>query len=254
MEQLTRTDEQYSQLVDNRLDQQIADARAGRRSSLSAKAAARYLGIHVETLGSWRRQIPPMGPPFKKGADGQGTANQSVYYDFQELDAWDKSRQGRTPKERKLQDAISREEQELRLLQLEAKLEVLRKEKAKLKRQLKHTNFATLAACVDEQDWVWDGSAIAGHVLQVDEPLLISAIDDDRVVSADLASALALPWADPNAREPFELALIQVLDDTRAKLADAQRAGDALRAQRAREALAQITPSATGQPRGPLRP
>lgn len=92
-----RTPETFASRADERaaLELELERARAGQVDDVSARAAALFLRIHVETLGQWRRRNPPLGPPWRKGADGLGMRNEHVSYSFAELAAWKDAQQGK---------------------------------------------------------------------------------------------------------------------------------------------------------------
>ena len=95
-----RSEEEYRVLADAALDRELERAQTGLTPSVSSKAAARFLGVHVDTLGQWRRRTPPLGPAFQKGAgDNEGGANQHIRYLISDLEEWQSARTGRTVKE-----------------------------------------------------------------------------------------------------------------------------------------------------------
>lgn len=51
MIEVVRSEEEYRALADAALDRELERAKAGVTPSVSSKAAARFLGIHVDTLG-----------------------------------------------------------------------------------------------------------------------------------------------------------------------------------------------------------
>ncbi|MCT8358769.1 nucleotide-binding protein, partial [Xanthomonas citri pv. anacardii] len=86
MIKVIRGEEKYLAQADAALDRELERAKAGVTPSVSSKAAARFLGVHVDTLGQWRRRTPPLGPAFQKGAgNDEGGANQHVRYLFVDL-------------------------------------------------------------------------------------------------------------------------------------------------------------------------
>lgn len=65
--ELQRTEEQYLALQTTAVDRELERAAAGLPPpTVSTKAAAKFLGVHFDTLGEWRRRSPPLGPRFKK--------------------------------------------------------------------------------------------------------------------------------------------------------------------------------------------
>lgn len=203
---------------------ELERARAGMVDDVSARAAALFLRIHVETLGQWRRRNPPLGPPWRKGADGLGMRNEHVSYSFAELVAWKEAQQGKTHKQRRLTDELER--QRLRLAELELELAVAQaKEKAaKLAKALgRVSRFATLSDMVESTWWATDGQAIMGHVLTVDDDALTQALDRDWMVEASLVEALEFPWAHSRLREPFADAAQTTLGELHSSLVVAER-------------------------------
>ncbi|QNM62095.1 nucleotide-binding protein [Xanthomonas arboricola pv. juglandis] len=69
MIEVVRSEEEYRALADAALDRELERAKAGLTPAVSSKAAARFLGVHVDTLGQWRRRSPPLGPVFQKGGE-----------------------------------------------------------------------------------------------------------------------------------------------------------------------------------------
>ncbi len=113
------------------IDRELAEARDGLRVGISAKAAARLLGVHVSTLGDWRTQSPPKGPGWTKGTSAGGGSNQRVLYDYQGVVDWARERFDRSPKEQRLLDELRQVRERAR----EAELELLvRRERARLRR------------------------------------------------------------------------------------------------------------------------
>lgn len=242
MLETTRTDEQYQALVQDAISAELARARAGETAVVSAKAAARFLGLHVETLGEWRRAEPPKGPPFMKGADGVGRANEGVSYLYQDLIDWIGARTGKSFKERKLLDQLEQLRQRERELELELQIQARRDEVAKLAKKLgRKLSFASLADCALPQDWTTDGECITGHVLTVDDATLAAALSADQIITASLEEALALPWADDNTREPFDKAFDAVVETVRERIKNGQDTGGVIQIRRRRAALGDKT-------------
>lgn len=61
-----RSEEEYRALADAALDSELERAKVGLTPSVSSRAAARFLGVHLDTLGQWRRRTPPLGSAFQK--------------------------------------------------------------------------------------------------------------------------------------------------------------------------------------------
>lgn len=133
MIEIVRNEGEYRALADAALDRELERAKAGLTPSVSSKAAARFLGVHVDTLGQWRRRTPPLGPQFQKGAgDNEGGANQHVRYRFVDLEEWQSARTGRTVRERRLMDELERLRQRARELEMELELQSLREKVARM--------------------------------------------------------------------------------------------------------------------------
>lgn len=117
------------------IDQELEEARAGVCAWVSAKAAARFLGVHPDTLGDWRRRDPPHGPAWTKGIGGGSGRNQHVRYDYRSLVAWANDRFDQTTNGQRLLDQLHL----VRAKQREVELELqLRRERIRLQRISKH--------------------------------------------------------------------------------------------------------------------
>jgi hypothetical protein len=119
------------------VEKELAEAKAGLRAWISTKAAARFLGVHVDTLGEWRRGDPPKGPGWAKGAGVHGGGNQRVVYDYQQVADWVRGRFGRTRKEQRLLVELQQVRERAREVQLEL---MVKQEKAQLRRLSKRLN------------------------------------------------------------------------------------------------------------------
>ena len=119
------------------VERELAEAKAGTRAWISAKAAARFLGLHVDTLGEWRRSHPPRGPGWAKGAGVPGGVNQRVVYDYQQVVDWVRGRFGRTRKEQRLLVELQQVRERAREVELEL---MVKQEKAQLRRLAKRLN------------------------------------------------------------------------------------------------------------------
>lgn len=241
--QQIRSEEAYRALAADRISKEIEDAKAGVRSSVGTKAAARILNVHFDTLSDWRNRSPPKGPPFGKGSESEGSGNESVRYNYQALIEWDKTRQGLTTKEKRLIDELEALRQKTRELELELQVQEAKDQLAKLKKKLgRKLDFATLADCLMPEDWAVHGGLVMGHVLTVDDATLIRALDDDTVFTGSLDAALSLPWADEVAREPFASAMASALADAGSRHDAANVMGADLQQHRERERLRGSTP------------
>ncbi|ARQ89186.1 nucleotide-binding protein [Stenotrophomonas maltophilia] len=232
MIEVVRSEEEYRALADAALDRELERAKAGQTPSLSSKAAARFLGVHVDTLGQWRRRTPPLGPPFQKGAgDSGGGANQHVRYMFVDPEEWQSARTGRTVKERRLVDELECVKQRARELEMELELQSLRDQVARMTKKVgRLLALETLQECVEVcHEWVTIGDQVVGHVLTVPEPALEQALGEGTVWGASLAEVLSWPWVDSDARDPFSTLMDAALLQSTKKLAQersAQRAID----------------------------
>lgn len=243
--QQIRSEEDYQALAADRISKQIEDARAGLRSSVGTKAAARILNVHFDTLSDWRNSIPPKGPPFGKGSDSEGKGNEWVQYNYQALIEWDKNRQGLTTKEKRLIDELEALRQKTRELELELQVQEAKDQLAKLKKKLgRKLDFSTLANCAASEDWVMHGGMVLGHVLTVDDSELIRSLDEDNVFTGSLDAVLSLPWLDEAAREPFASAMEGALADAVSRHDKGYQSGLDAQRKREREQLG----AATAQP------
>ncbi|WOB27713.1 MULTISPECIES: nucleotide-binding protein [Xanthomonas] len=209
-----RTEEAFRAKAEAAWNGELIRAKSAGGGMVSAKAAALFLSIHADTLGEWRRRIPPMGPRFQKASgsalDGP---NQRVKYDYEELVAWKDGQQGRTAKERRLSSELERLNQQQRELQLERQIH-----EAKVALEKLRKNAGRYAALVTSHEgwatshaWAVVEGLIAGHVLTVGEDTLDRALADGEIWDAPLADALLEPWISVEARDPFDDAMKDAL-------------------------------------------
>lgn len=238
---LQRSVESYVERMSTRVDEELARAAGGLPPpTVSTKAAARYLGVHFDTLGEWRRRTPPAGPPFVKGVGrAGGGANEHVRYPYTELVAWQASRVGRSAKERRLIDELDAAQQRVRELEIELALRHARDDASRLQRKL--GRIATLATLDDiavvTHEWALVDGRVAGHVLVVSDDVLSCALERCEVWDATVEVALQAPWIDGEAREPYHSAYANVLSAVTQDLCKAQAA------QRATDLEARWTPA-----------
>lgn len=214
MIEVVRSEEEYRALADAALDRELERAKAGLTPSVSSKAAARFLGVHVDTLGQWRRRTPPLGPAFQKGAgDNEGGANQHVRYLMSDLEEWQSARKGRTVKERRLVDELERVRQRARELEMELELQSLRDQVARMtKKTGRVLALETVRECMQlRHEWVVAEGLIEGHVLTVADEKLAEALEKGLVIEATLYQSLTLPWSCIDAREAFALPMSAAL-------------------------------------------
>lgn len=224
MIEAVRSNAEYREQAGTAADHELVRAAQGLLLSVSTRAASRYLGKHVDTLGEWRRREPPVGPPFEKGPDGQGVANEHVSYPYAAMVSWKESRASKTAKERKLLDELERIRQRSRELELQLALEEEKDKAAKLTKKLgRMLSFDSLAECLKPQDWTFDGVHITGHVQTVDADSLAAALAGNGILTATLEQALQVPWLDADTRAPFADAFGAVLDEAQEHLRLAQR-------------------------------
>lgn len=223
-----RKEEDYLELRSAALDAELNKAAAGLPPpTISTKAAARYLGVHFDTLGEWRRRTPPAGPPFVKGAGrAAGGANEHVRYPYTELVAWQASRVGRSVKERRLIDELDAAQQRVRELEIELALRQAREDASRLQKKLgRIASLATLGdIAVVTHEWALVDGEVAGHVLVVDDQVLSGALERGEVWDATVESALQALWVDGEAREPYHAAYANVLKAVTQELFKAQAA------------------------------
>lgn len=231
--ELQRTEEQFLSRQADALDRELDRAAAGLPPpTVSTRAAARYLGVHFDTLGEWRRRSPPLGPPFQKGAGQVGAGlNQHVKYLYGDLVAWQEARRGKTPKERRLQTELDQARQQAREFELELALRQAKDEVTRLQKKLgRISHLATLRdVAMAPHDWALAGNRIAGHVLVVDDVVLAQALERGDVWEGTLEEALAQPWTSTEARQAYQDAFVAVLTSTQHLIEAArsrQRASD----------------------------
>ncbi|HBZ46105.1 MAG TPA: nucleotide-binding protein [Stenotrophomonas sp.] len=216
MIEVVRSEDEYRALADAALDTELERARAGMTPSVSSKAAARFLGVHVDTLGQWRRRTPPLGPAFQKGAGSvDGGANQHVRYRFADLEEWQSARAGKTIKERLLVDELERYKQRARELELELELRSLREQVARMtKKAGRILALETARECLDApHQWVVKDGLVMGHVLTIPEMVLAQGLDAGGIVEATLGDVLMWPWADGSARDAFAVQIDTAFSD-----------------------------------------
>ncbi|MDF9440702.1 nucleotide-binding protein [Stenotrophomonas acidaminiphila] len=231
--ELQRTEEQYLALQATAVDRELERAAAGLPPpTVSTKAAAKFLGVHFDTLGEWRRRSPPLGPPFQKGA-GQvgGGLNQHVRYLYSDLVEWQQARIGKSAKERRLQNELDQAQQRLREHELELALRQAKDELAKLQKKLgRIAALVTLQdVAMETHDWALIGDRIAGHVLAIDDATLAQALAEGDVWEGSVQDALAQPWTSTENRQPYQDAFLGVLAATQHAIEAArsrQRASD----------------------------
>ncbi|WP_329840699.1 nucleotide-binding protein [Stenotrophomonas geniculata] len=232
MIEVVRSEEEYRALAEDALDRELERAKAGLTPSVSSKAAARFLGVHVDTLGQWRRRAPPLGPAFQKGAgDDEGGANQHVRYLMSDLEEWQSARTGRTVKERRLVDELERVRQRARELEMELELQSLRDQIARMtKKAGRVLALETAGECLhNAHHWVVAGGHIVGHVLTVSNDALGGALETGDVLDATLNEVLGIPWVNIDEREVFSRQMDQALSELTGRLAQersAQRSRD----------------------------
>ena len=231
--ELQRTEEQYLALQATAVDRELERAAAGLPPpTVSTKAAAKFLGVHFDTLGEWRRRSPPLGPPFQKGAGQVGAGlNQHVRYLYSDLVEWQQARIGKSAKERRLQNELDQAQQRLREHELELALRQAKDELAKLQKKLgRIAALVTLQdVAMETHDWALIGDRIAGHVLAIDDATLAQALAEGDVWEGSVQDALAQPWTSTENRQPYQDAFLGVLAATQHAIEAArsrQRASD----------------------------
>ncbi|WP_236699178.1 nucleotide-binding protein [Xanthomonas sp. Leaf148] len=233
MIEVVRSEEDCRALLEAALGQELERARAGLTQTVTSKAAARFLGVHFDTLGEWRRRSPPLGPPFQKGAGlTGGGANQRVRYLYEDLVEWQKARASRTPKERRLVDELERLRQQARELELQLELQAVKDQVTRMTRKAGRVlALTTVKECLTIQhDWMVIGGRLVGHALTVPDDVLTAVTAVTAVTAADSANdanvaypgagsevgelwtgtleeALQEPWVDNEARDPFSEAM-----------------------------------------------
>lgn len=240
MIKVVRSEEEYRALADAALDRELDRARVGLTPSVSSKAAARFLGVHFDTLGQWRRRTPPLGPPFQKGAgDNEGGANQHVRYRFIDLEEWQSARTGGTVKERRLADELERVRQRARELEMELELQSLRDRVARMTRKAGRVlALQTARECLHTaHHWVVASGHILGHVLTVSKDALDGALEAGGVLEATLEEVLGMPWVNSDERDVFAQQMDQALGELTGRLAQERSA------QRSRDLEARLPPA-----------
>lgn len=192
-----------------RVDREIADAKAGHTSKVSRAAAARYLNVSLTTLGEWMKA--GKGPPFIKNEASSGAMNQHIHFPWDELVAWDKAgTQYSSPEQReKLREEAERARLRSELAQLEAQAAALR-QALRESGDRRIMAFEGLSSLTQSHPWVFDGSRLLGHALIVSD----EALEAGDLIWLSLDDALAEDWADLTAHEHFTDIYVGVLDIT----------------------------------------
>lgn len=186
-------------------------------SSVSTKAAARFSGVHVDTLGQWRRRTPPLGPTFQKGVgDNERGANQHVRYRFVDLEEWQSARTGKTARERRLVDELEGLKQRVRELEMELELQSLRDQVARMtKKAGRVLALETVRECMQvRHEWVTTGGQVYGHVLGAPTLILEQALESGDLIEASLGEVMALPWVSSSLREEFAAQFESILAES----------------------------------------
>ncbi len=214
MIEVVRSEEEYRALADAALDRELERARAGLTPSVSSKAAARFLGVHFDTLGEWRRRSPPLGPAFQKGAGGVGIgSNQHVRYFYADLVDWQAARTGKTAKERRLADELERLRQQARELELQLQLITLKDEVARMTRRAGRVLALTDAQeCLTVlHDWVLGAQGVVGHVLTLPFSNLSDGLENGDIFVGTVEEVLLSSWESTEARNIFQSEVNQAL-------------------------------------------
>ncbi|MGE8263603.1 MAG: nucleotide-binding protein [Stenotrophomonas sp.] len=225
-----RTEESFLAKAEASWSGELVRAKNAGGALVSAKAAAWFLGVHADTLGEWRRRIPPMGPRFQKASGSAVNGpNQRVKYDYDELVAWKDGQQGRTAKERRLSSELERLGQQQRELELQRQIHEARVALEKLQKNA--GRYAALLASYEGwatfHAWAVVDGLIAGHVLTVGEDTLDRALAEGAIWDAPLADALLEPWISVEARDPFDEAMETAQMAFQRSWADARNGGRA---------------------------
>lgn len=224
--ELLRDEDDYLARREAAIDREIERAAAGLPPpTVSTKAAAKFLGVHFDTLGEWRRRSPPLGPPFQKGAGSVGGgANQHVRYLYADLVAWRESRSQSSSKERRLIDELERLDRQRRELELEWALQQAKEEVAKLRKRLGRIAKldTTQSISVDVHDWAIGKGGVLGHVLAIKDSELEQALETGDIWEATVEEALLAPWVDREHREPYANAFSGALSAIETALKKAQ--------------------------------
>lgn len=219
-----RTVEDVERAEEAQWAKEIDDARKGLRADISRKAAASYLGIHHTNLSKLRTS--GQGPASVQARGGG--RNKGVTYTLTDLDAWKEGNRSTTyhehvlkGKAQELLNANTVSELKLLVAELEATNRSLRD---KLKRN--GLAFATALDVTLPSEWVMDlDGYIQGHILTVDDAVLVDAIQHDRIEEMSVVDALQRPWSDIDQHSVFADEVTQVLQATQHQIALHQEAG-----------------------------
>ena len=191
-----------------RLDREIADAKAGAKSKVSRAAAARYLDMSLTTLGELMKA--GKGPPFVKNEAASAAMNQHIHFPWPELVAWDQARTTyNSPKQRE------QLEEESKRVALRRQLADLEAQAAALRKALRESGdrrimaFGGLPSIAEPHPWIFDGTRLQGHALIVSEEVL----EAGEIIWLSLDEALQEDWADLSQHEHFTEIYVGVLNN-----------------------------------------
>lgn len=192
-----------------RLVQEIAEAQAGVRASLSQDAAARYLGISTRSLYTLVQQKE--GPPHEKRIGSSRSMNERVYYPFEPLKAWKDARtRFDSPEQREnLREEAKRARLRAELAEMEARAASLRKA-LRESGDRRIMAFDGLASATEPHPWIFDGERLLGHALVVSD----DDLEDGDLVWLSLDEALLEDWVDLERHEHFTAAYVAALNQS----------------------------------------
>ena len=191
-----------------RLDREIADAKAGAKSKVSRAAAARYLDMSLTTLGELMKA--GKGPPFVKNEAASAAMNQHIHFPWQDLVAWDQARTTYNSPEQREQL-----EEESKRVALRRQLADLEAQAAALRKALRESGdrrimaFGGLPSITEPHPWIFDGTRLQGHALIVSEEVL----EAGEIIWLSLDEALQEDWADLSQHEHFTEIYVGVLNN-----------------------------------------
>lgn len=188
--------------ITERARQEIDDAKAGRRETISSISAAYYLGMHYSTLSKLRAQ--GLGPKGKQNnlAGGQ---NAKIVYTLAELDLWSADRTSAGYIEQRQKTELAKEKIKVAFNRVLLELHELKAENARLLKRVCEKGiaaFATLKDALEPHDWLTDDAGrVLGHILTVRDAVWDTAWENP--LYASLADVLRLEWDDDAERAVF---------------------------------------------------
>lgn len=182
---------------------EIDNARAGHPPTVSAKAAAYFVGVHYKTFLAWVRDgvgPVPIRNPIKPGTTA---LNQRMRFSLSALEDFQHSRSGDVLTRGARTDAMAAH-REVDKLQAALALKAAEDQLARAREKARRAgilNFLSLDDLTTAHPWARIGDRIVGHAWTVEDAVFEAAGDD--IIEATLEEVLVMPWASEAARAPY---------------------------------------------------